>query len=70
MRHPQDVFIASDGSASKAMVYVASIKCMDVAGVAIDLVSRAGKGEGGENDSIVLFDILGAENHFGDMEML
>lgn len=69
--------MASDGSSSMATVCAGSMALMDagaplkepVAGVAIGLVSRNGEGKGSENDSILLTDILGAEDHFGEMDM-
>lgn len=67
--------LGSDGSSSMASVCAGSMAIMDagaplrehVAGIAMGLVSTE---EGGDVDSdVILTDILGAEDHFGDMDM-
>lgn len=65
--------LSSDGSSSMASVCAGSLALMDcgaplrqpVAGIAMGLVS----GENADEEDVVLTDILGAEDHFGDMDM-
>lgn len=69
--------LASDGSSSMATVCAGSLALMDsgaplqdaVAGVAMGLVTSPRLGSENEKRYVVLTDILGAEDHFGDMDM-
>lgn len=69
--------LASDGSSSMATVCAGSMALMDsgaplqnaVAGVAMGLICGPGFTAGDDADYTLLTDILGAEDHFGDMDM-
>lgn len=69
--------LASDGSSSMASVCAGSMAIMDaggplrepVAGIAMGLVPADGSDNGNDEDDVILTDILGAEDHFGDMDM-
>lgn len=69
--------LGSDGSSSMATVCAGSMALMDsgaplrkpVAGVAMGLVTGPSFTEGNDEDFVLLTDILGAEDHFGDMDM-
>lgn len=70
--------LGSDGSSSMASVCAGSMAIMDaggplrepVAGIAMGLVlAKGGDAESKKVDDVILTDILGAEDHFGDMDM-
>lgn len=69
--------LASDGSSSMATVCAGSLALMNagcpikeaVAGVAMGLITGPRFAEGDESDCAILTDILGAEDHFGEMDM-
>ncbi|CDF32218.1 unnamed protein product [Chondrus crispus] len=69
--------LASDGSSSMATVCAGSMALMDsgapledaVAGVAMGVVRGPNFAVGDASDYTVLTDILGSEDHFGDMDM-
>lgn len=69
--------LASDGSSSMATVCAGSMALMDsgaplenaVAGVAMGLICGPSFADGNDADYTILTDILGAEDHFGEMDM-
>lgn len=74
IRLVSDIF-ESNGSTSMASVCGGTLSMMDagvpisapVAGISVGLVTR-GADEGNITESVILTDILGAEDHFGDMD--
>jgi len=74
IRLVSDIF-ESNGSTSMASVCGGTLSLMDagvpisapVAGISVGLVTR-GADEGNISESVILTDILGAEDHFGDMD--
>lgn len=68
--------LGSDGSSSMATVCAGSLALLNsgaplkepVAGVAMGLLSR-GDDDNNDEDGVILTDILGAEDHFGEMDM-
>lgn len=69
--------MASDGSSSMATVCAGSMALMHsgaplqsaVAGVAMGLITGSSSDSGDDSNHVILTDILGAEDHFGDMDM-
>lgn len=69
--------MASDGSSSMATVCAGSMALMHsgaplrsaVAGVAMGLITGPRFDDGDDSDYVILTDILGAEDHFGEMDM-
>lgn len=69
--------LASDGSSSMASVCAGSLALLNagcpikepVAGVAMGLITGPRFAEGDDSDYAILTDILGAEDHFGEMDM-